>query len=187
MRAYQDKGLVVLGFPRTIFRRKAAATKKSPHFARTPLACAFPCSPKQRDGPAGQRPVPATGPADRSGAALELPQIPDRPRWNRRRQLFQPDQPRQPQRRAPSNSSSHAPFQGASHETSRSSHSIACRGWNFRKRTPLYAEPGCQTCPSFSVLRSLSAPRVPTETRGASPPSLFFVSGRFATFFSRRS
>ena len=57
-------------------------------------------------------------------------------------------------------------------------------GWNFRKRTPLYAESGCQTCPSFSVLRSLSALCVPTETPGRfSSLPLFFVSGRFATFF----
>lgn len=57
-------------------------------------------------------------------------------------------------------------------------------GWNFLKRAPLYEAPGCQTCPFVSVLRSLLAVCVPTETpRRFSSLPLFFVSGRFATFF----
>ena len=61
---------------------------------------------------------------------------------------------------------------------------LQLRVWNFRTQTPLYAMQGRKERSPFLMLRSLSGLSVPTETleRFSSLP-LFFVSGRFATFF----
>ena len=57
-------------------------------------------------------------------------------------------------------------------------------GWNFLFGTPLYVAQGCNTHPPVFVLRSLSALQVPIDVlRRFSSLPLFFVSGRFATFF----
>jgi glutathione peroxidase len=158
---YKSKGLVVLGFPIQRFFAGKRQQQQIADFCENTFGVKFPMFAKSSvKGPQASPLYRQLARSCRAGAALELPQIPDRPRRPRWWTTTPASrQSRQPQLVRAIEQQLARPVPRASHETSRFSDiQLHAGGWNFRNRTPLYCGTRVST-PSFSVLRSLSAPR----------------------------
>jgi glutathione peroxidase len=80
-RKYRDRGLVVLGFPSNDFAgQEPGSNSQIANFCRLTYGVQFPMFAKSRVvGGQPQRVVRGVGPAHGRNAALEFPQVPDRP------------------------------------------------------------------------------------------------------------
>jgi hypothetical protein len=93
---YKDAGLVVLGFPSNDFAQETGSNKEIADFCENTFGVKFPMFARPRARQRRQSAVPAAGGANRPRAAVELPQVPDRPRRQGGGQLQQPDAPGRP-------------------------------------------------------------------------------------------
>ena len=88
---YRDRGLVVLGFPSNDFAQETGGNKQIADFCENTFGVKFPMFAKSSvRGPDANR-FSGTGAGHRPPAAVELPQVPDRPRRQGGGQLHQPD------------------------------------------------------------------------------------------------